>query len=238
MDQKMDRKTQRDAETRAARRVDAWVARLLRGRATGALVSTEERRAAAAAAGLRALGRRAAAPSAPFQATLLAQVRQEAGRTDTVPPTPGLRLGRRALLWSGGTAIMLAAALAARHRFWSVLRPPARWKTVGAAASFPPGSVMPTMVGTSYVFVVGGVDRPRVLSGLCTDVGCPLHHTKGAARLVCPCHGASFDLGGHPDPGGYWKHLPDLPEIPSRVTNGQLQVRLPRAKGRGGPVPM
>ena len=232
------RKAERKAETRASTRVDRWVTRLLRGRAAGVLVSAEERRAAAVAAGLRALWQRAATPSASFQAALLARVRAEADRTDHVPSEQGLRLGRRALLWSGGAAVALAAAaLAVRHSLWPVPRP-ARWKTVGTAASFPPGSVMPTMVGTSFVFVIGGTARPRVLSGLCTDVGCPLHHTHGAAHLVCPCHGASFDLAGHPEPGGYWMHLPDLPEIPSRVYRGQLQVQLPRTKGHNNTIPL
>ena len=210
--------------------------RLLHGRASGNLATADERRAAAVAAGLRALWRRAATPSDAFQSDLLARVRAEAIRTDAPPAQRGPRLGRRALLWGSGAAVAIAAiAIALRGRLRPAVRP-ARWKTVGDAASFPQGSVVPVMAGSSFVFVVGGAQGPRVLSGLCTDVGCPLHHSRGTTRLVCPCHGASFDLTGHPEPGGYWMHLPDLPEVPSRVWHGQLQVQLPRSKARSGAV--
>lgn len=41
-------------------------------------------------------------------------------------------------------------------------------------------------------------DQVVVLSALCTHLNCLVNWDEGARRLVCPCHGAIFDINGTP----------------------------------------
>ncbi|HSQ62965.1 MAG TPA: Rieske (2Fe-2S) protein [Polyangiaceae bacterium] len=59
------------------------------------------------------------------------------------------------------------------------------------------------------VYVVHGERGFYALSAVCTHLGCVTRHEPGTDRIVCPCHGSTFDLGG-------------------RVTSGPARTRLRR----------
>jgi len=221
-------------ELRAARAVDRWVQRLLDGVAPRQpLRSTQERRVAAVAARLHASWLRESEPSAQFTEALAAHLAEAAPA-----PPPGAPRTRRTFAAGVAVGASLAAAAAVAVRLWGLgpgahgrsAAPPAvspgRWVTLGDAARFAPGTVLSAMAAGQYVLVVGHAENPTVLSGLCTDLQCPLAFSASAGELLCPCHGARFNLDGGLVPGGYWSHLPALPRLPARVVGGQLQVRL------------
>jgi nitrite reductase/ring-hydroxylating ferredoxin subunit len=104
------------------------------------------------------------------------------------------------------------------------------WLTVATSADLPDGAVRPFTAGaiTGFVERVGG--RPRAVSGICTHQGCRLALAPDPARLVCPCHGATFALDGavlaHRLPGS----LPPLPRLAVREAEGTVQVYAPASR--------
>lgn len=235
------RQRARRGEARRAREVDAWVSRLRSGRAPRPLGDPEVRRAAAVAALLHAAFLREAGPSAHFVQRIYTRFhRARPDLAGMAPPrSPGII--RRHLLLAG---LGGGAALAAGVAVAAVLGP---WRRVGAGAAllgwirvgpldrFPAGTVSPVMAGNAFVFVVGHADGPVALSGLCTDVGCPLAYSQRENRLVCPCHGAVFTLAGAMVPGTYWSSLPPLSHVPLRVEDGWVQLQPGAVAARGTP---
>jgi len=57
-------------------------------------------------------------------------------------------------------------------------------------------------------------------------MGCALKFHPSAQHLVCPCHGAEFDLRGHVRYGAhaYPYELPPLPAINVRVRGEAIEV--------------
>jgi Rieske Fe-S protein len=49
-------------------------------------------------------------------------------------------------------------------------------------------------------------ERPLVFSSYCTHLGCRIQ-TFENGRLICPCHGSTFDLNGNPQKGPAIKPL-------------------------------
>ena len=70
------------------------------------------------------------------------------------------------------------------------------WQTVATSAELPDGAVRPFTAGAITGFVERAGGRLRAVSGICTHQGCRLALAAGPARLVCPCHGATFALDG------------------------------------------
>lgn len=245
MARRSERAALRRAEVRSARRVERWLNRLLRGRDPEvALAGTEERRAAVMGARLRALATRDPAPSEAFTASLLGRLRQERTSAADGGPAVARQMTRRGLVGAFAAGAVLTAAVAFAGRLWQtgIRRPHSglgtgrlargqqgRWVQVGLAERFPPGTVAAVMAGGAYVFIVGRPAGPLALSGLCTDVGCPLQFARARQQLVCPCHGAEFGLDGTPVPRGYWAHLPSLTVLPIRVVEGQVEIQPPGA---------
>jgi nitrite reductase/ring-hydroxylating ferredoxin subunit len=104
----------------------------------------------------------------------------------------------------------------------------ATWVTATASDDLPEGTVRAFTVGAVTGFVERANGQLRAVSGICTHQGCRLALTASPARLVCPCHGATFALGGavltHEFPGP----LAALPQIEVREVNGAVQVYAPR----------
>jgi cytochrome b6-f complex iron-sulfur subunit len=59
------------------------------------------------------------------------------------------------------------------------------------------------------------INRPGkgliALSRVCTHLGCLVDYNKAQNRIICPCHGALFDLDGGVVSGPPPKSLPRLP---------------------------
>ena len=101
------------------------------------------------------------------------------------------------------------------------------WLTVAASADVPDGTARPFTAGavTGYIERAGG--KLRAVSGICTHQGCRLALTARPARLVCPCHGATFALDGAVLSHKFPNPIAALPQIEVREANGTVQVYAP-----------
>lgn len=123
-------------------------------------------------------------------------------------PVRRMRLTRRDLLRAGlgATAGLAAGAIAV-----SVLRPANRvplvdpgrdlvrdgeWVAVATLADLPQGAAIRFRTAAFDGYVVNDAGTIRALSAVCTHMGCTLAYRPAWQDLRCPCHGASFDLGG------------------------------------------
>lgn len=59
------------------------------------------------------------------------------------------------------------------------------------------------------------INRPDkgfvALSRICTHLGCLVEYQKDRKRLLCPCHGGTYDLAGNVTSGPPPKPLPQFP---------------------------
>jgi cytochrome b6-f complex iron-sulfur subunit len=156
---------------------------------------------------------------------------------------PPAARGRRTFLQAatavGAAAVGAAAGAGADHVLTSRTPPgppaaagtltPSRgtWLTVAAAADLPDGAVRPFTAGAVTGFIQRHRGQLRAVSGICTHQGCKLALAARPARLVCPCHGATFALDGaaltHRFPGP----LAALPRLQVREAGGAVQVYAP-----------
>jgi len=101
------------------------------------------------------------------------------------------------------------------------------WLTVAAGADLPDGAVRPFTAGAVTGFIERHRGQLRAVSGICTHQGCRLALAARPARLVCPCHGATFALDGaalaHRFPGP----LAALPRLEVREADGAVQIYAP-----------
>jgi cytochrome b6-f complex iron-sulfur subunit len=169
-----------------------------------------------------------------------------------------LRLTRREMLQAG---LGVAAGLAAGAAGVALTRPGAggpgsspapsvgedvplvggegTWEEVAILADLPPGSALRFSTAAFDGFVVNDDGTIRALSATCTHMGCTLRFRPDPGDLRCPCHGASFDLGGRlangstawSDGGGYAGDeraypidLPDLARPRVKVEDDRILV--------------
>ncbi len=85
---------------------------------------------------------------------------------------------------------------------------------VGKPETIPPGTVL--VSAARKVFVIHGSRGFYALSAVCTHLGCVTRHDSSRDRIVCPCHGSSFDLTGR------------VVEGPARSRLRRLQLTLQR----------
>jgi nitrite reductase/ring-hydroxylating ferredoxin subunit len=102
-----------------------------------------------------------------------------------------------------------------------------QWRTVVASADLPEGGVQGFDLGTVIGFVARTAGELGAVSGVCTHLGCRLALNAASRRLDCPCHNASFALGGqllH-----YQLAVPPraLPHLEVREVDGAVQVFAP-----------
>jgi cytochrome b6-f complex iron-sulfur subunit len=98
------------------------------------------------------------------------------------------------------------------------------WHTVTASADLPDGAVRAFTAGVVTGFVERAAGRLRAVSGVCTHQGCRLTLEAGPARLVCPCHGATFALDGAVLGHRLPVTLTALPRLAVREVGGAVQV--------------
>ena len=101
------------------------------------------------------------------------------------------------------------------------------WLTVAHSADLPNGAVRPFTVNAVTGFVERADGQLRAVSGICTHQGCRLALAARPARLVCPCHGATFALDGTVLAHKLPIPLEALPHIEVREADGSVQVYAP-----------
>lgn len=162
------------------------------------------------------------------------------------PPVPARAVSRRKLvLRTAGVAAGAAVAGAAiDHTLLgpsltaadSTLTPQhGAWLTVATSADLPDGAVRPFTAGAIAGFLERVNGRARAVSGICTHQGCRLTLGNQPARLVCPCHGATFALNGSVLSHRLPVTLSPLPRLAVRETDGFVQVYAP-ASGQTPPA--
>ncbi len=114
-----------------------------------------------------------------------------------------------ALLGSGALGLTAAgtAVVVARYLEPDVLDEGDGRFEVGRPDALPLGTVLVSRA--RKVYVVHGPRGFYALSAVCTHLGCVTGHEPGQDRIVCPCHGSTFDVTG-------------------RVTSGPATTRLRR----------
>lgn len=233
------------------RGVRRFVADLLRGRRPRGfrVEDDDEADQLRAAIMLRAARPGSGAPREEFVTELhrrlageLAHEDPDQGRAPSAPPSAAVDWTRRRLVAAGSIA---AGAAAVGAGIDHVLTTPAAapsggggqtlipntgvWQTVVASADLPEGGVKGFDLGTVIGFVARSAGRLAAVSGVCTHLGCRLALNAPARRLDCPCHNASFALGGQ-----LLRHqLPiapaALPHLQVREIDGTVQIFAPPA---------
>jgi nitrite reductase/ring-hydroxylating ferredoxin subunit len=148
----------------------------------------------------------------------------------------------RAAAAAGGAAAAVAAGAGIDHAVTSRTAPepapvPAGtltpshgiWLTVAHSADLPDGAVRPFTVSAVTGFIERADGQLRAVSGVCTHQGCRLALAARPARLVCPCHGATFALDGTVLAHKFPIPLAALPRVEVREVGGVVQVYAPLA---------
>jgi menaquinol-cytochrome c reductase iron-sulfur subunit len=147
-----------------------------------------------------------------------------------VPPTRRSVLGTAAAAAAGlglaATGVAWASALSPR-----VLYEPSPRRRLGPPSRFPEGT---TLLPEEKVFVVRQKGRLRVLSAVCTHLGCCVDRADDGFH--CPCHGSRFAADGKNVAGPAPRPLPWRPV--SVAGDGALVVDLSREVGPDVFVPV
>jgi len=81
-----------------------------------------------------------------------------------------------------------------------------------------------TIYGTAYVIKSG--EQIRVLSNICTHLGCGVRWDQDQNAFLCPCHNGKFDIQGRPIAGPPPR---PLTEYECRVVDGKLEIKMESA---------
>ena len=196
--------------------------------------SAEDADEARAAITLRAARAGSGAPAEEFVTALHKKLAAELD-----PPAPGRTVrARRTFLRAAAALTAAVAGGVADH----VLTPGAAgtpaatgtllptggiWLTVALSADLGDGAVRGVTAGAVTCFVERAGGQVRAVSGICTHQGCRLNLDANPARLVCPCHGATFGLDGKVLAHEFPWPLADLPQVEVREARGTVQVYAP-----------
>lgn len=209
------------------RRTRRFVDALLRDRRPPRFeAEPEEARLLQAATALRGARTATDLPSAEFVSGLEDRLRE---RLEAVPAPPR-QPSRRGFLIGGGIAAATAAGVAVDLGVRRADPDRAQGELVPAAGSWQPVATLADLAdGRPRRFRAGSVEGVLVphpdgtvdaLSAVCTHMGCLLE--ARATSLLCPCHGASFDLQGAPVDREYLTS--PLPRLRSRVSGDRVEV--------------
>jgi len=112
--------------------------------------------------------------------------------------------------WFGLISSLAGSALGSvRFMFPNVLYEPSTKFKIGKPADYPPNTV--TFVQDKNLFVVRGKDGVqgiRIISSVCTHMGCTPKWVEAKNQWECPCHGSVFNLKGDVIAGPAPKPLP------------------------------
>lgn len=187
-----------------------------------------------------AIALRAARPGsgAPAEDFVTALHKKLAAELD--PPAPPRAAGtRRAVLRAAAVVGATATGAGIDHALTSRTTTPGpsaagtltpshgTWLTVAASTDVPDGTVHGFTADAVTGFIERNDGRLRAVSGTCTHQGCRLALAAGPARLVCPCHGATFGLNGAVLSHNFPIALAALPRLEVREIGGAVQIYAP-----------
>jgi Rieske Fe-S protein len=218
----------------SADRVARFVEDLLRGHRPRRFEATpEEAEAMAAAAGLAAARLGA---DLPDKAALERIHKRLAGALDESPVIER-RLSRRAWLQTAGAAaaavvvgVGLDEVIKGREQSGpaggtaTLLPDNGTWRPVAAVTQLPPGHAMQVSTASLDAVIINDGGAISAVSGVCTHLGCKLQPDDVNRKLNCPCHQTSFGWSGKVLYYRLKSAPANLPQIPSRVNEGQIEL--------------
>jgi len=218
----------------SADRVARFVDDLLHGRRPRRFEATgEEAEAMTAAAGLAA-GRVGA--DVPDRAAL-DRIHQRLAEALDESPTLERRFSRRAWLRTAGAAaaaVVVGVGLDELVRNQqgdggaggaaTLLPDNGSWRPVAAVTDVPSGHAMAVSTASLDAVIVNDGGTITAVSGVCTHLGCKLQPDEANRKLNCPCHQTAFSWSGKVLYYRLKTAPANLPEIPSRVNNGQIEL--------------
>ncbi len=121
------------------------------------------------------------------------------------------------ILFGGGIIASALAFFGAAFRFIVPKRRPPKQKEVLVAHfdELPVGKAKPMEIAGQKVFVVHLAEGYRVLSAVCTHLGCLVQWQEDKQRFFCPCHKGVYDKEG--------KNIAGPP--PKPLTNFRTEVK-------------
>jgi nitrite reductase/ring-hydroxylating ferredoxin subunit len=100
------------------------------------------------------------------------------------------------------------------------------WHRVAAAADIPDGKMQGFEIGGREVVVCNSREGWFALDNICTHAYAKMHEGRlRGCRLICPLHGASFDVRDGSVLGA--PATAPLATYPLRIIDGQVEVALP-----------
>jgi cytochrome b6-f complex iron-sulfur subunit len=218
----------------SADRVARFVDELLHGRRPHRFEATqEEAEAMTAAAGLSAARVGADVPDK----AALDRIHQRLAEALNESAVVDRRLSRRAWLRTAGAAaaaVVVGVGLdeVVRSRQESgaaggsatLLPDNGSWRPVAAVSEIPAGHAMQITTASLDAVIVNDGGTISAVSGVCTHLGCKLQPDDANRRLNCPCHQTSFSWTGKVLYYRLKAAPANLPQVPSRVNNGQVEL--------------
>jgi cytochrome b6-f complex iron-sulfur subunit len=218
----------------SADRVARFIEELLHGRRPHRFEATHEEAEAMVAAASLSAARVGA--DVPDKAALdrihqhLAEALDESAAVDR-------RLSRRAWLRTAGAAaaaVVIGVGLdeVVRNRQESggggstatLLPDNGTWRPVAAVTQIPAGHAMLVSTASLDAVIVNDGGTITAVSGVCTHLGCKLQPDDASRKLDCPCHQTAFSWSGKVLYYRLKAAPANLPQIPSRVNNGQVEL--------------
>ena len=147
--------------------------------------------------------------------------------TDTTPDETSGGLSRRDVLKTAAAGLVLLLPLASALADAA----PEQWTAVGKPDDFVLNQPKKVALADGSVLYVTRqtADTLVAVSAKCTHRGCQVGWDAADTQFQCPCHGAAFATTGknlhgtqrQPD-----EKLPNLPSLPTRLKDGEIQVNL------------
>jgi cytochrome b6-f complex iron-sulfur subunit len=218
----------------SADRVARFVDELLRGRRPHRFeTSPDEAEAMTAAAGLAAAR---VGSDLPDNAALDRIHRRLSTALDE-SPAGERRLSRRAWLQTAGAAaaaVVVGVALdevvkqrqesGAGGSTGTLMPDNGVWRPVAAVSQIPPGHAMTVSTVSVDAVIINDGGSISAVSGVCTHLGCKLQPDDTNRKLDCPCHQTAFGWTGKVLYYRLKSAPANLPNIPSRVNDGQVEL--------------
>jgi cytochrome b6-f complex iron-sulfur subunit len=218
----------------SADRVARFVDDLLHGRRPRRFEATpEEAEAMTAAAGLAASR---VGADLPDKASLDRIHKRLSESLDESPPVDR-RLSRRAWLRTAGAAaaavvvgVVLDEVVTSHQESGggggtaTLLPDNGSWRPVAALTDLPSGHAMPISTASLDAVIINDGGKISAVSGVCTHLGCKLQPDDNNRKLNCPCHQTAFSWSGKVLYYRLKAAPANLPQIPSRVNNGQVEL--------------
>lgn len=98
------------------------------------------------------------------------------------------------------------------------------WQPVAAVTDIPAGHAKTISTATLDAVIINDAGNISAMSGVCTHLGCKLQPDDANRKLDCPCHQTAFGWSGKVLYYRLKSSPPSLPRIPSRVSNGQVEL--------------